>query len=113
MAEAVKREKYEKLVQFPKVSDSSHFTMSEEELQKMIRDIAAAAQKSRKRKPKHIVSIRRMDAENPHQLIRFVRKKISGNWLVTWVLLEIPNSSCEIKQFLFLAVVSAFVAAIC
>ena len=57
MAEAVKREKYEKLVQFPKVSDSSHFTMSEEELQKMIRDIAAAAQKSRKRKPKPTYSL--------------------------------------------------------
>lgn len=57
MAEAVKREKYEKLVQFPKVSDSSHFTMSEEELQKMIRDIAAAAQKSKKRKPKPTYSL--------------------------------------------------------
>ena len=57
MAEAVKREKYEKLVQFPKVSDSTHFTMSEEELQKMIRDIAAAAQKSRKHKPKPTYSL--------------------------------------------------------
>lgn len=57
MAEVAKKKKVEKLVRFPKISDNTHFTMSEEELQKMIQDIAAAAQKSRKRRPRPTYSL--------------------------------------------------------
>ena len=48
MAEVAVKEK-DKLILFPNSSDESHITMSEDELQQMIRDVVTAARKKRKK----------------------------------------------------------------
>ena len=48
MAEVAVKEK-DKLILFPNSSDESHITMSEDELQQMIRDVVTAARKKQKK----------------------------------------------------------------
>lgn len=48
MAEAAVKEK-DKLIIFPNSSDEAHITLSEDELQQMIRDVVTAARKKQKK----------------------------------------------------------------